>query len=224
MKKQIQRKRTIRFFIDAAISITEEEDFHSITIRKVANKAGYNSATLYNYFDNLDHLKALTALTYMSDYTEALSSYLTKATNAYEINSAVWECFFHYSYKTPERFHSIFGQFISKDINNHFKEFYDLYPEKLNKVSNEINGMLLEENIYNRSMFLLKKCSEEGYFYKKDLEDIDDMIFFIYRGMMGKLLSPIEYSITEDQFVDTAMKYINRIFNSYKIGLDVKST
>ncbi len=44
------------YFIDATNEIIENEGIESVTIRKVANLAGYNSATIYNYFENLDHL------------------------------------------------------------------------------------------------------------------------------------------------------------------------
>lgn len=44
------------YFIDAANQIIENEGIESVTIRKVADIAGYNSATLYNYFNDLNHL------------------------------------------------------------------------------------------------------------------------------------------------------------------------
>ena len=43
-------------FIDAAFSIIETEGVENITIRKVAGIAGYNSSTIYNYFEDLDQL------------------------------------------------------------------------------------------------------------------------------------------------------------------------
>jgi len=216
MKKEIQRKRTTRFFIDAAVSIIEEEGFDSITIRKVADKAGYNSATLYNYFSNLDHLKSLTALTFISDYTEALDTYVKDAKDAYGVNSLVWECFYRYSYRSPKIFFSIFGNYLDKEFNSHIKEFYDMYPERLASTPDSINGMLVEENIFDRSMFLLKKCSSEGFFKIEDLVAIDELVFFVYRGMMGKLLSAVGHFASEDDFVKKAMEYTNKIFVSYK--------
>ena len=45
-KKYLQKKRIIKYFIDAVKQIQEEEGLQSVTIRKVADIAGYNSATL----------------------------------------------------------------------------------------------------------------------------------------------------------------------------------
>ncbi|MDX5609295.1 TetR/AcrR family transcriptional regulator, partial [Clostridioides difficile] len=44
------------YFIEAAQNIMENEGIENITLRKVADMAGYNSSTLYKYFKNLDHL------------------------------------------------------------------------------------------------------------------------------------------------------------------------
>lgn len=216
MKKEIQRQRTTRFFIEAASSIIDDEGIDAVTIRKVADKAGYNSATLYNYFENLDHLKSLAALTFISDYTEALDDYVKKARNAYEVNALVWECFYTYSYRSPKIFFSIFGNYLDKKYSNCIKEYYHLYPERLESIPESINGMLVEENIYDRSMFLLKKCSSEGFFRNEDLEAIDELIFFIYRGMMGKLLASVDHNISEDEFVRKAMTYANKVFEGYR--------
>lgn len=218
MKKDIQRKRTIRLFIDSAVSIIEEEGFDSITIRKVADKAGYNSATLYNYFRNLDHLKALTALTFITDYTVALDTYVNDAKDTCEVNSKIWECFYKYSYESPNIFFSIFGNYLSKDNNKYFKEFYDIYPDRLVSKSESVCEMLVKENIYDRSMILLQKCAKDGFFREEDLEAINEMTFFIYRGMITKLITQEDYKVTEDEFVKTAMEYTNRVFESYKIN------
>ena len=49
-RKQMYRQQTMGYFINAALEIIEEEGIDSLSIRKTAEKAGYNSATLYHYF------------------------------------------------------------------------------------------------------------------------------------------------------------------------------
>ena len=53
--KELQRKRMITYFVEATCKIIDTDGVEAVTVRKVANLAGYNSATLYNYFDNLNH-------------------------------------------------------------------------------------------------------------------------------------------------------------------------
>lgn len=45
------------YFINATIELMEKEGIENLTIRKVAEQAKYNSATLYHYFSNLDELE-----------------------------------------------------------------------------------------------------------------------------------------------------------------------
>lgn len=56
MGNEIRRQRTEQYFIDAACKLIKENGVRAATIRNIAEKAGYNSATLYSYFDNLGHL------------------------------------------------------------------------------------------------------------------------------------------------------------------------
>lgn len=56
-RREQKRKRVMAYFINATIELMEEIGIENLTIRKVAERAKYNSATLYNYFDSLDELE-----------------------------------------------------------------------------------------------------------------------------------------------------------------------
>ena len=215
MKKKRQRERTTRIFIESAAEIIRTEGIEALTIRKVADIAAYNSATLYNYFDNLEHLKSLTALTFIADYTSSLDDCIKDCKNAYEINEAVWLNFYRYTYRLPKIYHSIFGNSVSKSHNSYINEFYTLFPEHLADTSEKVKGMLVEENLLDRTMFLLNECAKEDYFATEDLEEIYELLFFIYQGMLNRLLT-CEVCFTEDEFVEKARVYNNKIFMGYK--------
>ena len=55
------------YFIIAAQQIIQEEGIKAVTIRKVAALAGYNSATIYNYFENLENLLFFASMKYLRD-------------------------------------------------------------------------------------------------------------------------------------------------------------
>jgi AcrR family transcriptional regulator len=101
-KKEIQKRRMMSYFIEAAANIIEEEGIQGITTRKVADLAGYNVATVYNYFKNLDHLIFFASLKFIKDYVLNLSSYTKYASNALEKSILIWECFCKYSFKKPD--------------------------------------------------------------------------------------------------------------------------
>jgi AcrR family transcriptional regulator len=186
-RKEIQRKRTMTYFINAAHEILEEEGIKKVTIRKVAKKAGYNSATLYNYFENLDHLIFFAAMRYIKDYTLALPEYLKDADNALDRFLKVWECFCHFSYKKPEIYYAIFFADLDKDLEDYVIEYYKLFPEELGSQTEDISNMLLKHNIY-------KTLLHEG---------------ILLKVMKGKM----EY----DEALEKTMKYINIIINAFLI-------
>jgi AcrR family transcriptional regulator len=55
-KKEIQEQRMKSYFIDAAKSMIRGEGVRSISVRRVADEAGYSYATLYNYFKDMRDL------------------------------------------------------------------------------------------------------------------------------------------------------------------------
>ena len=56
--RDLRVKRTREFFIAAAADIVRKDGISQLSIRNVSARAGYNSATLYQYFKNLNHLAA----------------------------------------------------------------------------------------------------------------------------------------------------------------------
>ena len=55
-KKEIQERRMKGYFIDATKELLKGEGLSAVSVRSVADKAGYSYATLYNYFKDLNDL------------------------------------------------------------------------------------------------------------------------------------------------------------------------
>lgn len=62
--QELKKKRMLTYFIKAAQDIMNKEGIAGVTLRKVADGAGYNNATLYNYFEDLDHVILFASLKY----------------------------------------------------------------------------------------------------------------------------------------------------------------
>lgn len=223
-KRKIRRKRTMTHFIDAADKIIKEEGINKITIRKVADKAGYNSATIYNYFENLDHLMLFAAMRYIKDYSLALPEYLKDAKNALDKFFKVWECFCHFSFKDPEIYYAIFFANLDKDLKEYIIDYYKLFPEELGVQLKEnqleetqlksISTMLLRHNIYERGMATINECVKEGFIRAEDSETLNEMGTLLYEGI---LLQLINGKINYDEAVENTMKYIKIVIESLLI-------
>ncbi len=55
-RKDIKRQRTMKYFLEAAKEIIENEGVENVTVRKVADMAGYSYPSLYSYFEDLNEL------------------------------------------------------------------------------------------------------------------------------------------------------------------------
>jgi AcrR family transcriptional regulator len=55
-KKILKKQRIRTYFLEAAREIILKEGVESVTVRKVADIAGYSYATIYNYFSDLNQL------------------------------------------------------------------------------------------------------------------------------------------------------------------------
>lgn len=69
----IRQKRTMIFFIEATKHILQEDGYDHLTIREIAQRAGYNAATLYHYFRDLDELIIYGSVGFLSDYVRLLA-------------------------------------------------------------------------------------------------------------------------------------------------------
>lgn len=211
-KKEIQRKRMMSYFIDAADRIIMEEGISGITIRKVADYAGYNSATLYNYFENLDHLVFFAAMRYIKDYALALSDYIKPAKNALEKFLLIWECFCHYSFKSPEVYYAIFFAKLDNELEEYITDYYRLFPEELGNPSEGLSTMLLKHNIYSRGDASLDDCVKEGFIREEDKSELNEFTFLIYESMLSRV---IRGRVNYNDAIENTMKYIKKATDSY---------
>lgn len=214
--KEIQRRRIMRYFIDATTEIIKTKGIENITIRNVAKEAGYNSATLYNYFNNLQHLISLACIWFLKDYVKALPKYIAEATNSYEKNIKIWECFCTHTFSRPNIFSSIFIHSKNKNLSYYVKDYYEIYPEILENMPEDIRMMLTYNDLYDRNLVLLDECYKEGYFKKEDLYSITELSYFIYTGMLLEILTnPEKYTV--ESATKKAMEYLNKVYTSYRI-------
>ncbi|QIB67898.1 TetR/AcrR family transcriptional regulator [Aminipila butyrica] len=213
--KSIRRARMIHYFVDTATAIIQEEGISNITLRKVADRTGYNSATLYNYFKNLDHLVFLAALKCMEPYTTSLFQQLQSVDSSLEKNLKVWELFCLHSFKNPQIYEAIFfASFDQEDNSTYLAEYYSLFPPDTKDNDSTLSSMLAQPDIYQRNHILLQECVDEGFFNQEDVPAIDEITIFIYKGLLSKVLSNQE-AFSPSEYTQTAMNYIRHCYKGF---------
>ena len=213
--REIQKQRMMRYFIEAASQIVEEEGLGGITVRKVADLAGYNSATLYNYFQNLDHLIFFASMRFLREYAQNLPKYVEGSANALERFFLVWETFCLHSYAKPEIYHAIFFAKLDIPLEESLDTYYELYPQDLGEQPEDLLPMLLKQDIYARAMTILEACVKDGFIKKEHLTEINEVVLLIYQGMLTRIINKqVTYSI--DEAVQKTMTYIKKIIYAYQ--------
>ena len=212
-KNDIKKKRTLKIFVNAAAQIIDENGIEAVTIRKVAKIAGYNSATIYNYFDNRNQLIFFAAIKFISDYVQALPDYVDQSDDTLERFLLNWECFCKYSFRKPQIYYSIFTADIGERPEDLMKVYFSLFFFLFGHPSEDLIPMLLETDLSKRAAIALEPCIREGYFSEEEASQIDEMLILIYHGMMTLLINNrVDYSVEEA--VETTMRYIRRTVES----------
>jgi AcrR family transcriptional regulator len=208
-KKEIQRARMWRYFIDAASDVIEEGGMEQFTVRKIADRAGFTSSTLYNYFKDLSHLKFFTAMRFTADYLNELPSYLEKGNNTVENWLYSWECFCKYSFEKPEIYSVLFIDDLGYIPEDMLKDYYRIYEKDLMGLSDEIQSIITEHDFAKRSALYIQRAVEEGYFKQEDVDYIADVTLLLWKGMMNSVMNR-RRNYSKEEAMQKTLYYVYR--------------
>ncbi len=215
-KKTIQKRRMMGYFIDAAKQIIDDRGIEALSAREVADIAGYNGATLYNYFDDLEHLAFYASLRYLRDYIYDLKVYVKDAKTPIEKYFKVWECFCYHAFKEPKIFNAIFFEKHSTRLNHDIKEYYAMFPEELADQEVDIKPMLLGQNILERNFTLIQPCIKKGYVKAENAKEINEMIILIFQSMLTRFIKE-QVDYTAEEAKEKTLFYIKQVFISFGV-------
>lgn len=211
--KDIKKKRILKYFIQATKEVIEEKGIEKVTIRNVAKRAGYNSATIYNYFDNYKQLIFFASLDFLSNYIKAMPDYIAEGEDEVEKFILMWECFCKYSFETPQIYYAIFTEELGDHPETLMEKYFQIFPEKLGDPPERLIPMLLDPDLSRRASIASKPLIKKGYLTKEKAEEVDNMITYIYHGMLTLIINNrIDYTVEEA--VDKITNHIRTIVNN----------
>ena len=223
-RKQMYRQQTMGYFINAALEIIEEEGIDSLSIRKTAEKAGYNSATLYHYFSDFEELRIFSAMKYLDQYAKDLPAYLEPVTRPLERYLKIWECFCLHSFSHPDIFWLLFFKHADTnwDFSYYFHAYYDIFPESWSEDAANYKNMLSSANFSEREFLsLTDSLNKENIFLpESDIHNLATMNIMLYRGMLETLREDSEY-LTIEEATATTVSFIRRALTSYNTNIVV---
>lgn len=203
----------LSYFIRSAQDIITEEGISGVTLRKVATGAGYNIATLYNYFEDLDQLVLFSCLKYLQIYNEALDRQFTEHSSAKDNFFLSWKTFCEVSFKYPEAFHQIFFNKHSDMLSQICERYYEIFPEEKTVATSHLYPILSGYDLITRNTLVLRPYLLEENCSLEKLDIMNELCVSAYHELLNHCLLLTErhetYSVTD--YVQHMQEYLEFI-------------
>ena len=210
----VKKKRVMMLFIEAAEKLLRKEGPAGLSIRKVAAEAGYNSATLYNYFQDLEHLTLFASVRYLREYVALLEKNLTEDMNAFQRYRMIYRCFNTCAFREPEIFHGMFFGRHSGLLGEMLQVYYEqLFPQELDGLSGQMKQMLRLGTMYERDSLMMKDLVAEGFVAPEKAERTMELMIalhqhYIHEAMIRSAISGDFDTAAHQEGFDAAFLYI----------------
>ncbi|GFZ26338.1 TetR/AcrR family transcriptional regulator [Lactobacillus corticis] len=145
---ELQNRRMRQYFVDAGRDVIREDGISNFTIRAVARKAGYNSATSYNYFRDAKQLLAVSLLHCVRDYfNEYLKIISDTSVSRAAIWLRAWKCFVSRAFNDQEVYEYVFYSPESDNVLAELPFYYNIFPDdelQQNPLADRVMGTTVE--------------------------------------------------------------------------------
>lgn len=154
-KEELKTQNMLRF-IEATGALIDREGIDKISVRKIAEQAGFHNSTIYLYFTDLEQLILLSSVKYFDEYSKALAIYSAKNISTVDTFFDIWEAFGRTVFNRPKIFYNFFFGKYSNNLTPIFKQYYELYSTEKNKYSQTIEAMFYGQNLKERCLSIMK--------------------------------------------------------------------
>ena len=191
-KLNIKKRRVMMYFIEATQELILNEGIENLSIKEIADTAGYNTATIYNYFEDLEELILYSSIDYLKIYLKDLKSEINSNMKAIEMYETIYKVFVHHSFEKPEIFHTLFFGKYSYKLEKIIKKYYEIFPDDITGQTDITKSVLVEGNIHNRDLPVIKQMIKEGSILEEEAPYIMEAIVRIHQSYLQNILQQRE--------------------------------
>lgn len=200
------------FFIEAAQEIMDKEGVEAITLRKVADLAGYTGSTLYNYFNDLDHLILFASLKYVKLYNLEVVKQFKKCKNEREKFLTMWQTFCSISFQHPQPFYQIFFNKHSGSLDIISNQYFELFPEDIGTRAKNLQPIFSGTKLDVRNKIALTYLAEDENQTWINIDLMNEMMVALYHNLLLKRISQNKDQL-QDVYEKKMMEYVNFILD-----------
>ena len=183
-----QRRKVFSDFIDAAWEIIQVKGIEGLTLRKVSTAAGYNSATLYQHFKDLDELTAYASLRFLRDYGLALAMAVRGMTDPVQILYTVWEHFCRMAFRAPRALSVLFFGKYSANVDQMMHQYYHAFPQDWISLEEEsvVARLFQHGSLEARSLSLLRPLVDAGLLDADLVSLQNEIILYCFKELLSQ--------------------------------------
>ncbi|BFK86056.1 TetR/AcrR family transcriptional regulator [Pseudoflavonifractor sp. DSM 107456] len=205
-----QRNQIFACFINAASELMENEGMESLTLRRVAKRAGYNSATLYNYFKDLDHLTVYASMKYFEDYNRNLARYLADEQDAFQRFLFMWRFFCASAFRHPHAYYNLFYGKYSGELTEIIHAYYEVFPEELGELDDSVLEMLTCGSLVERNWQMLQPVLEGASLSLEERESMNEIILYCFKELLTQKIQMGD-ALDNQTLIERQLSYIHVI-------------
>lgn len=209
-----ERDQILVTFIRAAREIIQDEGIEKLSIRKVANITGLNSATMYLYFPNADALTTMACMSYLEKYCRTLAADMPLMQSNRDAFVHSWEIFSQYAFVDPQVFRHLFYTEHSFSMEETIDTYYRLFPHQLDDISDMMVEMLHAGSIEERSMRVLTPLAEELGFSKERTEMINELVVCYFRQLLEERCLNTDSMVLSEQLTAKLMRVLRFLLDN----------
>lgn len=146
-KQSVKAQRVKAYFIEAAKQIILDEGVENVSIRKVADRAGYTFTTIYNYFKDLNELLQETKTLMISDVMAHMKKTAPEKINEANDVKRANRKYIEYYLDRPNVFRFFYSYRLhpAEATQTQVLDFGEMYAETYRIFA--LKGMIREEDI-----------------------------------------------------------------------------
>jgi len=181
-KRDHKKQRIKQYFLEAAREIIVKEGVENVTVRKVADLAGYSYATIYNYFPDLNALLWDVKKLMIGDLLEYMQKNIPPAVKDTKGIKSLFETYIGYHFRNP-----------------HVFAFF--YFHRLARPESGVEGTEAGPDFRTMWGETFKCFVTEGILEEKDIEVMAKIFIYAIHGMIALCLSN-NGDLTEERVYD----------------------
>ena len=205
--------RKIRY-IEITSEILQQEGIESVTIRKVAERAGCTSAVLYKHFENKEHLIMLASVRFLEPYIiEFIKLSSREDLSSIQIDLLLWKCFIDEAFRNKPYYELMFFSDHRDMLEDCVYEYYQMFPEVQRRFDGFSASIIFSNNLQERELLRLRRAAHAGVLSLEDAALLSRLTVAVFNGIFTQYSS---ITMTDSQIRSAAEECYQLIYTLFQ--------